>query len=125
MAAGFDDINEFMKIQIAIATAALSCGLVGCINPVPSTKFSGTIGGQPFEFEGHKQTSVEKLALELNQGTNHFTLSIGKLSSVNDERVISKAYAGQAAVMKTAFDGANNLVSKMIEGGVKGASPAP
>lgn len=92
----------------------------GCKSPVPSTKFSGSIGGQPFQFEGHKQTVAKGLDLMMITGTNTFKLSIAELSSQNDPQVIDKSYAGQAAVTKEFFDGANNMISKIVEGGVKG-----
>ena len=94
--------------------------LAGCVNPVPSTHFSGTLGGQPFTFTGRKQTSVEGLHLALTQGTNTFTLRIDKLASKNDERVISRSYAGQLELEKARWQGISDTVGKGVEGAVKG-----
>jgi hypothetical protein len=99
--------------------------LAGCTSPVPSTKFSGYVAGQPFEFVGHKQTSAKGVQLTMHSGTNTFSLTIAELSSQNDPQVISKSYAGQAAVTKEFFTGMNQFASKLVEGGVKGASPLP
>lgn len=133
-------VDYFTRIKLpkALGHLCLCASVVfvsGCTSPVPSNKFSGTIGGVPFVFQGHKQTSVEDVTLEITSiskrggdadsfatcVTNYSRLHIGKLSSVNDPQVISKSYAGQAAVTREFFDGMNAFASKFAEGAVKGA----
>lgn len=114
--------KTFMKTVMVLIAVAL---LVGCKSPVPSTKFSGYVAGQPFEFVGHKQTTAKGIELMMHSGTNTFSLKIEELSSQNDPQVISKSYAGQAAVTKEFFTGFNATLSKVAEGGMKGAVPLP
>lgn len=134
-------IDYFTRIKIPRSLAALClCASVvifsGCQSPVPGTHFSGALGGVPFVFDGHKQTSAEDVTLEVVSvasrpsvfegvapgfTTNYSRLHIGKLSSVNDPEVVGKSYAGQALVTKQFFDGMNQFASKLVEGGVKGA----
>ena len=96
--------------------------LTGCVSKLPSTRISGLLGGAPFEMEYQKQTTIEGLMVQHNTLSNGtFILNIQKLSSVNDPQVIDKAYAGQAAVMKTALEGASEMFSKIAEGAAKGA----
>lgn len=121
-------IDYFTRIKIPRSLACLPlcalCVLCGCQSPVPGTHFSGSIGGVPFKFDGHKQTEAHDVTLTVVSctvvATNYSTLHIGSLKSLNDPQVISKSYAGQAAVMKTMFDGLNQTLSKMVEGGAKG-----
>lgn len=76
----------------------LVTAVTGCqTSPVPSTKFTGSLGGQPFEFVGHKQTMAKGVKLFMQHGTNTFELHIDELSSQNDPEVISKAAAGRVA----------------------------
>lgn len=113
----------------ALITALPIAILCGCTSPVPSNHFKGAIGGVPFEFDTKKQTTAENIEFVVVSAgafsTNYSTLKIGKLSGQNDPQVISKSYAGQAAVTKEFFNGINEFASKVVEGGVKGASPAP
>lgn len=115
-----------MKETLLVGVALL---LVACQSPVPGNKFSGAIGGVPFTFEGHKQTEASNITLSVVSvtcvATNYSSLHIGSLKSVNDPQVISKSYAGQAAVMREFFTGANDLVSKAVEGGAKGFTGKP
>ena len=103
---------------------ALSWLAFGCQSPVPSNEFSGTIGGVPFKFTARKQTVTKGVALKVTTvsgfATNYAELSIAELSSKNDPQVISKSYAGQAAVAREFFQGINNFAGKLTEGGVKG-----
>ena len=109
--------------QLLFFTAALAL-LAGCKSPVPGTHISGSIGGKPFEFNSPKQMAMEGFSLAHTAGTNTFTLTINKMKSENDPAVIDKAFAGQAAVAQTYFNGINELASKLAEGAAKGISPA-
>lgn len=108
-----------MKTTILILCASALI-FTGCSTPVPGNHISGALGGVPFKIENPKQFSAKGFQLTLDSGTNHFTLHFDEMSSQNDPQVIDKSYAGQAAVAKQFFSGINDLMGKMVEGGVKG-----
>jgi hypothetical protein len=122
-----------MKTTLALSFVATLL-LTGCQSPpVPSNHFQGTIDGVPFQLDTKKQTKMKGFEFLVSRvspiGTNFATLKIESIEGVNDPQVISKSYAGQAAVAKEFFDGFNSLASKLAEGGTKGAiegiSPKP
>ncbi len=109
-----------MKTSILILCASVMV-LTGCKSPVPGNHISGSLGGVPFKIENPKQFSAKGFQLTLDAGTNHFVLHFDEMSSQNDPQVIDKSYAGQAAVAKQFFSGINDLMGKIVEGGISGA----
>jgi hypothetical protein len=114
---------------VLLAALIAPLALTGCATgnrAVPGNHIKGSIAGQPFEIQNPKNTLMEGVSLTHQSGTNSFTLRIDKLSSTNDPQVIDKAYAGQAAVTKTLFDGVNGTLEKLEKlaatGGKKAAT---
>lgn len=112
---------------LLLAVSMTGCGTSGN-KAVPGNHISGFIGGQPFGIDNPKNTTLRGVEITHTAGTNTFTLKIAELSSTNDPQVIDSSYAGQAAVMKTMFDGVRDITGVAIEkavGALKTADTKP
>lgn len=102
------------KLILSSVVVALGCA---CAIPVPATKAKmGNI-----EFALPKDYSARDLEIVVLSGTNRFTLKAKYLSSKNNPEVIASSAAGEVDVIKAHYEGSANLLSKAIEGAVKGA----
>src|SRR5689334_17826762 len=114
-----------MKTKLSILTSiSLALSLLGCINPVPRTTFRAVIGGQEFRYSNPKQATATNIVFKVvsTNGTEA-SMSIGALTSINDPAIVDKSYAGQALVLKTTFDGANQLINTAAAVAGKAAIP--
>ena len=64
-------------------------------SPVPESKLCGTIGGQKFQINNPKDTTITNLVIEVNTN-GQAKLSMGFFSSSNNSNVIASATSGQA-----------------------------
>jgi hypothetical protein len=103
-----------MKIILALICAVALCGC-GTFNhsPVPANHWSGSIDGQPFNFDLPKQTVAEDIEIESVRGTpfgtNYSRIKIGKIGGTNSPDVIDAA-----AQLETArWNGINSAIEKI------------
>ena len=103
-----------MKNIDTLLSAALLCGCSSLMkSPVPANHWSGSIDGQPFNFDLPKQTSAENIEIESIRGnpfgTNYSRIKIGKIGGTNSPDVIDAA-----AQLETArWNGINSAIEKI------------
>lgn len=105
---------------IVISLAALITFATGCMhNPVPANKIDIKTPRGSYQIATPKNVAIEKFKASVDtNGT--VEVAFDSWTSTNDPQVVDKSYAGQALVMKTAFEGANQLAEKLVEGAAKG-----
>lgn len=105
-------------LPLILLTACLL--LTGCKTPVPANTIKIKTPRGLYQIGTPKNVDIDKFKASVaTDGT--VEVAFDKWTSTNDPQVIDKSYLGQAAVAKQYFDGMNQLASKLVEGGVKGA----
>lgn len=110
-----------MKMKPILSLLCLALLATGCkTNPVPANTISIVTPRGKYNIGTPKNNNIEGFDASVDtNGT--VSVKFDKWTSTNDPQVVDKAYAGQALVLKTSFDGLNQTLSKLVEGGVKGA----
>lgn len=88
-------LSTYLTISGLLLLLALFTGCSVFHSPVPESKLCGTIGGQKFQINNPKDTTITNLVIEVNTN-GQAKLSMGFFSSSNNSNVIASATSGQA-----------------------------